>query len=91
MEYALRIPVEMTLGEESITTRAKQAQTFATIFQEKIKDIVMECKVKGDVYNGQTQMEAENEDVFSLDLVEEIMTNLKSKNSYGYDNIPMRE
>ncbi len=31
-----------------------------------------------------------NENVFSQDLVKDIMTNLKTKNSYGYDNIPMR-
>jgi len=28
--------------------------------------------------------------MFSLGLVEEIMKNIKPKNSYGYDNIPMR-
>jgi hypothetical protein len=89
------IPAETALGEGAITTRTKQAQTFATVFQEKIKDIVMECEVKEDVYNGQTQTEADDENVFSLDLVlsclvKEIIANLKSKNSYGYDNIPMR-
>jgi len=82
-----RIPTEMTLGEEAITTRVKQAQIFATVFQDKIKDIVSECEVKED---GQTRTEAEDENVFSQDLMEEIMTNLKTKNSYGYDNIPMR-
>jgi len=80
----------MTLGEEAITTRAKQAQIFATVFQDKIKDIVSECEVKEDVYNGQTRTEAEDESVFSQDLVVELMTNLKTKNSYGYDNSPMR-
>jgi len=43
----------MTLGEELITTRKKQAQIFATVFQDKIRDIVTECEIKEDVYNGQ--------------------------------------
>jgi hypothetical protein len=50
-----RIPTEMTLGDKAITTRAKQAQIFATVFQDKIKDIVSECEVKEDVYNGQME------------------------------------
>ena len=85
-----RIPTEMTSGGVTITTRVEQAQIFATVFQDKIKNIVAECEVKEDVYNGQTRTEAGNENVFSQDLVEDIMTNLKTKNSYGYDNIPMR-
>jgi hypothetical protein len=85
-----RIPTEMTSGGVAITTRIEQAQVFATVFQDKIKNIVAECEVKEDVYNGQTRTEAGNENVFSQDLVEDIMTNLKTKNSYGYDNIPMR-
>ena len=85
-----RIPTEMTSGGVAITTRIEQAQVFATVFQDKIKNIVAECEVKEDVYNGQIRTEAGNENVFSQDLVEDIMTNLKAKNSYGYDNIPMR-
>jgi len=42
--------------------------------------MVAECEVKEDVYNGQTRTEAEDENVFSQDLVEEIMTSLKTKN-----------
>jgi len=85
-----RIPPEIILGEEAKTTRVRQAQMFAKVFQDKIKDVVKECEVKEDVYNGRARTEAEDECVFSPDLVKEIMANLKTKNSYGYDNIPMR-
>ncbi len=81
---------EMFLEEETINTRKKQAQVYAKVFQDKIKDIVTECKIQEEVYNGHLCAKAEEENVFLLGLDEEIMKNIKPKNSYGYDNIPMR-
>ncbi len=47
-----RIPTEMFLEGETINTKIKQAQVFAKVFKDKIKDIVAECKIQEEVENG---------------------------------------
>ena len=77
------IPTEMTIEEESVNTRTEQVRVFAKIFQEKIRDIATECTIKEGIYNG------ENKNIFTLELIKKILKEIKPKNSYGYDNIPM--
>jgi hypothetical protein len=85
-----RIPTEMILEEQTVNSRTEQAQAFAKIFQDKIRDITNECAIEDEIYNGQRRVEAEDEDIFTLEHVRNILSEIKPKNSYGYDNIPMR-
>jgi len=73
----------------AVTGRGLQAQIFADIFQDKIRDITTECAIMEGINNGRRVVESE-ENVFSLELVRNIMLHTKAKNSYGYDKIPMR-
>jgi len=86
-----RIPTEMIQDNGgAVTGRRSQAQMFANIFQDKIRDITTECAIMEGIDNGRGVVKSEEENVFSLVLIQNIMLNTKAKNSYSYDNIPMR-
>ncbi len=86
-----RIPLKMEHHEGiEATTRPEQAQLFAAVFREKITQITSECKIEPDIYNGGRVVEAEEQNIFTIELVSRIMDQTKTKSSYGFDNIPMR-
>jgi len=55
-----------------------QAQIFANIFQEKIRDITTERTIEEDVDNGKRVSEDEDENIFSLEVIQRIMLNTKA-------------
>ena len=73
-----------------ISKRCKQAEVFAAVFQNKIRDITSNCAIEQDINNGRKLVDAPEGNVFPLELVQRIMADTKAKNSHGFDNIPMR-
>ncbi len=59
-------------------------------FEKKITQITSECKIEPDIYNGGRVVVAEEQNIFTIELVSRIMDQTKTKSSYGFDNIPMR-
>ena len=49
-----------------------------------------EVPISKNVYNGEQKKTEPSESFVIQDLVTKIVSNLKEKSSYGFDNIPMR-
>ena len=84
------LPLVMNLAEKSAKTNSGKANLFAEHFQNKVQTIVEEVQISNRVYNGARKITEPADSFVNQDLVTKIMSNLKEKSSYGFDNIPMR-
>ena len=84
------LPLVMNLAEKSAKTNSGKANLFAEHFQNKVQTIVEEVRISNGVYNGARKITEPADSFVNQDLVTKIMSNLKEKSSYGFDNIPMR-
>ena len=74
---------------KAVKERGEQAMFFAHLFQKKIDNITMESKIENDIFIGHRLLDVEDGEIFNLQTVLSAMADIKAKNSYGYDNIPM--
>ena len=64
-------------------------QAFAEFFNTKIKNIAEQNAVQDGVWSGDRVMYAGEASYITIQKTEDIMKNLKLKNSYGCDRIPL--
>jgi hypothetical protein len=84
-----QIPKEIMWGNRIEADSGKKAQMFAEFFNTKIKTIVEQNVVQEGVRSGNRVMDAGEANYITLEKTENIMKNLKLKNSYGCDRIPL--
>ena len=64
--------------------------TFADFFSNKVKNIVNECNIDENVYNGTRKIDATNENFMTPSNIVKAIKSLKIKNCEGFDRIPVR-
>ena len=83
------IPDNLTRNNAPIEQSAI-ADSFAEFFANKVKDIVGECSVKDEVYNGSPKVMSVNSNFMTPENILSAAKLIKSKNCEGYDRIPVR-
>jgi hypothetical protein len=83
------LPGVMFRANEEIKSD-KLAETFASYFDKKVKDIVDSVSIDESVFNGNKRINAENNFFMNKNDVYECLKSLKCKNSEGFDRIPQR-
>ena len=83
-------PKEMTWGNVNFNRDEDLAQGFAEFFNKKVEDIVSSTEINLAVFNGSNKVTANCENFFTAESVLKAMLDMKSKSSYGFDNIPVR-
>ena len=73
------IPSTMRLGGINIE-ESNRSNAFAEFFDEKVKKIVLSCKVDNNVYSGQQKMNCLNDNFMTLENVSIAMKSIKIKN-----------
>ena len=66
------------------------AEEFATMFEEKIRNITTTTRINDTVYNGSRKITETDKNFMTPTNVKAAILNLKLKNSEGYDRIPQR-
>ena len=84
------IPKEIKSETELLVTPGDQAQAFANFFQAKVEKVVEENQINQHVNNGTRLVECGCYNFFTLDLVQGIMMELKSKPCFGSDRVPLK-
>jgi len=85
-----QIPNEIKWADRTITNSSEKAQAFADFFSTKIRDIVEQNNVQDEPTNGEKVVNAQDTNYVTLQKTQDIMKNLKQKNCYGCDRIPLR-
>ena len=83
-------PKEMTWGTVNFNKDEDLAQGFAEFFNKKVEDIISSTEIDLEVFNGSKKVTANCENIFTVEKVLKAMQDMKSKSSYGFDNIPAR-
>ena len=84
------IPKELKNGTEVFVTPGHQAQAFANYFRTKVEKVVEENQINHHVNNGTRLVVCSSQNFFTLELVREIMLDLKYKPCFGSDRIPLK-
>ena len=79
----------MTLGGLEIRSH-EQSNEFANFFVKKVNDIVKSTKVDENVYNGIKKIDAQCEMFMTRENIRKCFSEMKIKNTEGYDRIPQR-
>ena len=68
----------------------EQNDVFAEFFSKKVKDIVNECKIDKNVYNGKWKYTCNDSNFMTPNNILKAVKSLKLKNCEGFDRIPVR-
>ena len=79
----------MTLGGLVVPSH-ELSNGFANFFVKKVNDIVKSTKVDENVYNGIQKIKAQCDMFMTRDSIRKYVTEIKIKNTEGYDRIPQR-
>ena len=82
------IPPELIQDGLSVSSAQDKADLFAQVFKAKVQDITENTVLDPDVSNGKKLTDSENKNFFTYEAVRKALQDLKSKRSYGFDNIP---
>jgi hypothetical protein len=85
-----QIPKEIRWGDRTITESVEKASAFAEYFNTKTTNIVEQNTVQNGVWNGGRVLAAEEANYITMQKTQDTMKNLKLKNCYGCDRIPLR-
>jgi exonuclease III len=85
-----QIPNEIRWANRTITNSSEKAQAFADFFSTKIRNIVEQNNVQDEPTNGGKVVNVQEANYVTLQKTQDIMKNLKQKNCYGCDRIPLR-
>ena len=84
-------PLPPTIIKDSVSYKRKDAATaFAQFFEEKVKKLEKDLKVRDVVENGRRIVNSQEVNFMTLERVAECLNELKIKNCEGYDRIPLR-
>jgi len=83
------IPDTLKVNNETLETNESIADGFATYFDQKTKNIINECSMSDDVYNGESILNIFNENFMTAENLNVVYKSLKRKKSHGFDLIPM--
>ena len=84
------IPKELKNGTEVFVMPGHQAQAFANYFKTKVEKVVEENQINHQVNNGTRLVVCGSHNFFTLELVRDIMLDLKYKPCFGSDRIPLK-
>ena len=84
-----KLPETMTLNNVSVKSE-NLPDEFASYFKMKIETIVHESNICNNVYNGQRKLRVDDKDFMMQNDIIEAVSNIKLKNSEGFDRIPQR-
>jgi hypothetical protein len=76
--------------EGILVPNSEAPETFASLFNNKIKKVLEEVNIEEDVYNGKKMVHAIGKMFMNEKSIKECMLTLKPKNSQGFDRIPQR-
>ena len=82
------IPDNLTLNNAPIE-QSEIADSFAEFFSDKVNNIVNECSIKDEVYNGSLKVRCVNMNFMTPENILSVAKSIKSKNCEGYDRIPV--
>jgi exonuclease III len=83
-------PEEIKYNDVAKSTPEEKADAFSRYFRQKVETIVSETSIDPNTEIGEKVLFETEENFFSIENVEKVMLNLKPKQCYGYDNIPVR-
>ena len=84
-----QIPNKIHWDNKATMKISKKAQAFADFFRAKTKSMVEQNSVQDDVENGRRVVDAEEANYVTLGKMLEVMKNLKQKNCYRCNRIPL--
>ena len=84
-----QLPETLTLNSLTIPND-NLPDSFADFFSNKVKNIVNECNIDQNVYNGTRKINATSENFMTPTNVVKAIKSLKVKNCEGFDRIPVR-
>ena len=72
----------------SVSSAQDKANLLAQVFKAKVHDITENTALDPNVRNSQKHTNSQNKNFFTYEAVLKALQELKSKRSYGFDNIP---